>query len=218
MGRRRSLHRPQRSPAWTEPGTRWLVQRRSSDRTPALSGLPQADQEALERQLLSRAQDVQILRAPRPPEAALGGQRPGRHSRTAQQPSWEWRLLWFLELSGVVEDGTDVEEARAARMDGWIAYIGGRGEGRAAGAQFDAFFFFSLHHVKGNPYPELCAQRAMRVEDFFIVVVTGFLCFYVTRSIYPLGMNQPYQKRELNKQVYTYCMLTVCSGSLHHRQ
>jgi hypothetical protein len=38
-------------------------------------------------------------------------------------PRWERRLLRFLELSGVgkvVEDGTDVEEARAARLDGWI--------------------------------------------------------------------------------------------------
>jgi len=34
-------------------------------------------------------------------------------------------LLRFLELSGMrrlVEDGTDVEEARAARMDGWIVW------------------------------------------------------------------------------------------------
>jgi len=34
------------------------------------------------------------------------------------------RLLRFLELLGVgrVEDGTDMEEARAARLDGWIAW------------------------------------------------------------------------------------------------
>jgi hypothetical protein len=40
-------------------------------------------------------------------------------------PRWESRLLNFLELSGVgriVENGTDEEEARAARMDGWVVW------------------------------------------------------------------------------------------------
>jgi len=38
---------------------------------------------------------------------------------------WERRLLKFLELSGVgrvVEDGTDEDQARAERMDRWIAW------------------------------------------------------------------------------------------------
>jgi hypothetical protein len=38
---------------------------------------------------------------------------------------WERRLLRFLYLSGVgrvVEDGTDVEEAWAARLDVWIVW------------------------------------------------------------------------------------------------
>jgi len=40
-------------------------------------------------------------------------------------PRWERRLVKFLELSGVgrrMADGTDEDEARAARMDGWIAW------------------------------------------------------------------------------------------------
>jgi len=38
---------------------------------------------------------------------------------------WERQLLRFLKLSGVgkvVEDGTDEEQARDARLDGWIAW------------------------------------------------------------------------------------------------
>jgi hypothetical protein len=40
-------------------------------------------------------------------------------------PRWESRLLHFLELSGVgrrVEDGSDEDESRAARMDGWVVW------------------------------------------------------------------------------------------------
>jgi len=39
-------------------------------------------------------------------------------------PRWERRLLRFLELSGVgrLVEGEDVEETRAARLDGWIAW------------------------------------------------------------------------------------------------
>jgi hypothetical protein len=40
-------------------------------------------------------------------------------------PRWEKRFLKFLELSGVgkvLEDGADVEEARASRLDRWIAW------------------------------------------------------------------------------------------------
>jgi len=38
---------------------------------------------------------------------------------------WERRLVKFLELSGVgrrMADGTGEDEARAERMDGWIAW------------------------------------------------------------------------------------------------
>jgi len=40
-------------------------------------------------------------------------------------PKCERRLVKFLELSGVgrrMADGTDEDEARAERMDGWIAW------------------------------------------------------------------------------------------------
>ena len=39
-------------------------------------------------------------------------------------PRWERRLLRFLELSGVgrLAGNEDVEETRAARLDGWIAW------------------------------------------------------------------------------------------------
>jgi len=53
------------------------------------------------------------------------GRAPGGIRVLLSNPRWERRLLRFLELSGVgrvVEDGTDEEEARAARMDEWIAW------------------------------------------------------------------------------------------------
>ena len=39
-------------------------------------------------------------------------------------PRWERRLLRFLELSevGRLVEGEDVEETRAAKMDGWSAW------------------------------------------------------------------------------------------------
>ena len=40
-------------------------------------------------------------------------------------PRWESRFFRFLELSGVgrvVEDGTDEDNSRAARMDEWVVW------------------------------------------------------------------------------------------------
>jgi hypothetical protein len=48
------------------------------------------------------------------------GKDPGGVRVLLSIPHWERRLLKFLELSGVgrmIEDGGDVEEARASRMD-----------------------------------------------------------------------------------------------------
>jgi len=53
------------------------------------------------------------------------GKDPGSIRVLLANPRWERRFLRFLELSGVgrmVEDGTNVVEAHAARMDGWISY------------------------------------------------------------------------------------------------
>jgi len=59
------------------------------------------------------------LRAAR--EEAWEGKDPGGIGVLPNNPRWERWLFRFLELSGVgrvVEDGTDEEEARAARLDG----------------------------------------------------------------------------------------------------
>ena len=52
------------------------------------------------------------------------GKDPGSIRVLLNNPRWERRLLRFLELSRVGElvGDEDVEEARAARLDGWIAW------------------------------------------------------------------------------------------------
>ena len=55
---------------------------------------------------------------------AWEGKHPGSIRVLLNNPRWERRLLRFLELSGVgkLVEGEDVEETRAAKMDGWIAW------------------------------------------------------------------------------------------------
>jgi len=71
----------------------------------------------------------------------------------------------------VVEDGTDEDQARAEKMDQWIAWEAeerGRHEERAE-AEFDTFFFSFLFFsfiCSGDSYSGLCAQRTLRAEDF----------------------------------------------------
>jgi len=75
-----------------------------------------------------RQEDDEVPRAPSPKvraarEEAWGGKDPGSIRVLLSNPRWERSLLRFLELSGVgrvVDDGTDEEETRAARLDGWI--------------------------------------------------------------------------------------------------
>jgi hypothetical protein len=58
-------------------------------------------------------------------QEAWGGVHPASVRMLLASPRWEKRLLRFLELSGVertMEDGADVEETRAERMDGWITW------------------------------------------------------------------------------------------------
>jgi len=70
-------------------------------------------------------------------EEAWEGKDPGSIRVPLNNPRWERRLLRFLELSGVgrvVEDGTDEDQARAERMDRWVAWeaeerMEARGEG-----------------------------------------------------------------------------------------
>jgi len=83
--------------------------------------------------VLPRAKDDQV---PYPPSlhepqiacstgGGLGGKDPGGIHVLLSNLRWERHLLRFLELSDVgraVEDGTNVEEARAARLDGWIMW------------------------------------------------------------------------------------------------
>jgi len=134
-GRKRSPRRPRGSPAWTEPRMRWHVQRRRP-------GLGIGDQRSSSKRIKKRRGDkCRFCHGPRMsrshvllhcPNAKLWaareetweGRDPGGIRVPLNNPRRERRLLRFLELSGVgrvVEDGTDVEEARATRMDGWIA-------------------------------------------------------------------------------------------------
>jgi hypothetical protein len=56
---------------------------------------------------------------------AWEGRDPGGIRVLLSSPRWESQLLRFLELSGVgevMEDGRDVEEAQAARLDEWILW------------------------------------------------------------------------------------------------
>ena len=55
---------------------------------------------------------------------AWEGKDPGSIRVLLNNPRWERRLLRFLELSGVgrLVEGEDVEETRAARLNGWIAW------------------------------------------------------------------------------------------------
>jgi hypothetical protein len=53
----------------------------------------------------------------------LGGILPGGVQMLLASSRWETRLPHFLELSGVMENGEDVEEVRTARLDGWIFWI-----------------------------------------------------------------------------------------------
>ena len=55
---------------------------------------------------------------------AWEGKDPGSIRVLLNNPRWERRLLRFLELSGVgrLVEGEDVEETRAAKMDGWISW------------------------------------------------------------------------------------------------
>jgi hypothetical protein len=62
-----------------------------------------------------------------------------------------------------MDDGEDEEEARAARLDGWIIW-----EAEERGANLTTlfscvpsctFFLVITSFVKGDSYPEFCAQR-----------------------------------------------------------
>jgi len=71
-----------------------------------------------------------FLHCPGPVLAAAGVEAwEGRDPRSIRvllsNSRWERRLVKFLELSGMgrrVADGTDEDEARAERMDGWIVW------------------------------------------------------------------------------------------------
>jgi hypothetical protein len=56
---------------------------------------------------------------------AWQGRDPGGVRVLLSNTRWETRLVKFLELSGMgrmIADGTDEDEARAERMDGWIVW------------------------------------------------------------------------------------------------
>jgi len=147
------------------------------------------------------------LRSARSPRGGLGRQEPGSVRVLLSNPRWERRLLRFLELSGVgriVEDGSDVEEARADRN-----CVGSRGEGRAGAPNLISFPFpfctcsgglipRALRIVRaggeGSHLLSLCCSngRGLELVSFVQAVMYG-------GSTYPLGMIGPHQKREPNK-------------------
>jgi len=56
---------------------------------------------------------------------AWEGKNPGGVQVLLANPRWERRFVRFLEFSGVgrvVEDGTDEDNAHAARMDEWVVW------------------------------------------------------------------------------------------------
>jgi len=79
---------------------------------------------------------------------AWEGKDPGGACVFLANPRREKRFPKFLEPSGVgrvMTDGTDEDEARAAKMDEWEAEEGQAEEGRAEGAELIIFsFFFSF--------------------------------------------------------------------------
>jgi hypothetical protein len=65
-------------------------------------------------------------------------------------PRWEWRLVKFLELSGVgrwMADGTDEDGAYAARMDEWVARETVEGTAPRGEGQFGFLLFTILFNV-----------------------------------------------------------------------
>jgi hypothetical protein len=105
-----------------------------------------------------------------------------------------------MELSGLgrmMADGTNEDEARAERMDGWIVWETEERESHVGGGgQSDNLSFLFYFLLSGTHTP-------MRAEDFFCYseqTARSPLRFpWCVRSTYPLGMNGPYQKREPNK-------------------
>jgi len=107
----------------------------------------------------------------------------------------------------MVEDGTDVGEARAAK-DG---RVGGRGEGSRRRRTIDILSFFFSHFVRGN---ELILQDWHTAHAEGGGSFSSPFCWSGDRgpplvsfvkagmyggSTYLLGMDGPYQKRDRNK-------------------
>jgi len=61
-------------------------------------------------------------------------------------------------------DGTDQDEARAARMDEWIAWEVEERGGEGTFFSLSSFFIFLL---RGTHTPSLAHSASLRVGDFF---------------------------------------------------
>ena len=85
-------------------------------------------------------------------------------------PRWEKRFTWILELSGAettMSDGTIDDHRRAKKMDQWIMREGAKEAAREWGDWLTSFLTLSIaNRCQGDPYPDLCAQRAPGEEDF----------------------------------------------------
>ena len=77
---------------------------------------------------------------------------------------------WGCQVStGESRGGRDRRGSSPGHEDGRVDSVGGRGEGRVVGAQFDIFSFFFLLFFKGDPYPEFGAQRADEGDGFPVI-------------------------------------------------
>ena len=130
------------------------------------------------------------------------GKSPGGLKVLLSSPRWERRLLRFLELSEVgkiMKDGVG-EEERTARLGGWIAWEAEEGSWRISNFSRSAaahYPFTCTVFIKGDPYPEIRAQRNAEVGRFFLsgLARRGGSCLFrsawvtvLMRSTYSLGV------------------------------
>jgi hypothetical protein len=94
----------------------------------------------------------------------MGRKGSGEHPDSLVQPTVRKKKApetpTALGGGGVMKDGVDEEEARAGRLDRWIPWETEEWVVPMAPDREPFPLSRSLVFVQGDPYPELCAQRA----------------------------------------------------------
>jgi len=118
----------------------------------------------------------------------MGNQKPGKHPSPPLQSQMGASLVKIPRLSGVgrvVEDGTDEDQARAEKMDHWIAWeaeerVEARGEGGGTGRGLRPnltsfpFLFCSGGLMLRAKDPFCCGDgRGPKPVSFFLCVIGG---------------------------------------------